>query len=49
MIADDILQLTGPAVLLDIKSKSKAPKRKAWQQLTLEDMSPSYKADLQNL
>ena len=48
MIADDILQLTGPAVLLDIKSKSKAPKRKAWQQLTLEDMSPSYKADLQN-
>lgn len=46
MTPDQILTLTGPAVLLNIRKGSKAPTQKGWQTLTLADQGPAYKASL---
>jgi hypothetical protein len=46
MTPDQILQLTGAAVLLNISKGSKAPTQKGWQTLTLADIGPAYKASL---
>jgi hypothetical protein len=44
--ADEVLVLTGPAVLLDVADGTKRPVAKAWQELTLPDMTPGYLAGL---
>ena len=43
---ESILELTGPAVLLDVIKGGKAPKEKGWQRITLEDMTPHYLSKL---
>lgn len=45
-IAEKILDIIGPAVLLAIPAGQKAPKREAWQKLTPADMTPEYLASL---
>jgi len=46
MNPQDILDLTGPAVLLDVRSRTKKPTRDGWQKITLADMSPLYLSEL---
>jgi hypothetical protein len=46
MNADQILELTGSAVLLNARKGSKAPFVKEWPSLTLADVGPAYKASL---
>lgn len=46
--AEKILDLVGPAVLLNVRRGDKAPTKKAWQQMTLADITPEYLADLTN-
>jgi hypothetical protein len=41
-IPKQILNLTGEAVLLNVRSKTKAPTEKGWTELTLEDMTKHY-------
>ena len=43
-----LLDLLAPAVLLDIKKGTKAPRDKNWQEISLEDMSPLYLRRLQD-
>jgi len=45
---EKILSLVGPAVLLDVRRGSKAPTKKAWQQMALSDMTPEYITGLTN-
>ena len=46
--ADTLLSLTGPAVLLAVRSKTKAPTVKSWQTLTLHDMGAHYLSGLRS-
>ena len=39
---DTILELLGPAVLLDVIKGGKNPKADKWQKITIEDMTPHY-------
>ncbi len=39
---DKLLELLGPAVLLNVNKGGKAPRDKKWQKITLEDMTPHY-------
>lgn len=43
-----LLDLLAPAVLLDIKKGTKAPRDKNWPEISLEDMSPLYLRRLQD-
>jgi hypothetical protein len=45
MTADNILSLTGPAVLVPIPKGTKGPKLKGWQKLSLADMTQSLSPD----
>ena len=42
---DKLLELLGPAVLLNVNKGGKAPRDKKWQKITLEDMTPHYLRD----
>jgi hypothetical protein len=42
----DIIALTGPAVLLNVRMRGKAPTAEKWQKITLEDMTPFYLSEL---
>lgn len=44
-ITDKLLELLGPAVLLNVNKGGKAPRDKKWQKITLEDMTPHYLRD----
>ena len=46
MNPDQILELTGPAVPVNIRKGTKAPVQKAWTTLTIADVGPAYKAGL---
>ena len=46
MTPDQIISLTGAAVLLNVPKGKKAPNKKGWQTFTLADMGPAYKASL---
>jgi hypothetical protein len=46
MTPDQILELTGPAVLLNVRKGTKAPFVKEWPSLALADVGPAYKASL---
>ena len=46
-IADKIIKLIGPAVLLPIPTRDKGPKIPGWQKLTLSEMTASYLASLE--
>lgn len=44
---EELRELLGAAVLLDIKRGTKKPRDKNWQEITLEDMTPLYLRKLQ--
>jgi hypothetical protein len=46
MTPDQIISLTGEAVLLNVPKGKKAPTQKGWQTFTLADIGPAYKASL---
>lgn len=46
MNPDQILELTGEVVLLNIRKGTKAPTHRGWQKLLLADMGPAYMATL---
>jgi len=41
-VAATLLELLGPAVLLNVNKGGKAPREPKWQKITLEDMTPHY-------
>lgn len=44
--AEKIVSLIGPAVLLNVRSRTKAPTAKNWPNLAISDMTPGYLASL---